>query len=93
MARRGWAGRCITGSAGGGRLGHAARRSRIAQRIEEQRELIALWGTEVNGIVEEGKEETRRSGFGQTLLDRGVLDVLLELFETPGLRSGARARG
>ena len=31
---------------------------RIAQRIEEQRELIALWGTEVNGvIVEEGMEE------------------------------------
>jgi hypothetical protein len=32
--------------------------SRIAQRIEEQRELVDLWGTEVNGIVaEEGKEE------------------------------------
>jgi hypothetical protein len=30
--------------------------SRIAQRIEEQRELIALWGTEVNGIVEEVKD-------------------------------------
>jgi hypothetical protein len=31
---------------------------RIAQRIEEQRDLIALWGSEVNGIVaEEGKEE------------------------------------
>jgi len=31
--------------------------ARIAQRIEEQRELIDLWGTEVNGIVEEVKEE------------------------------------
>ena len=32
--------------------------ARIAQRIEEQQELIALWGTEVNGIVvEEGTEE------------------------------------
>ena len=30
--------------------------SRIAQKIEEQRELIALWGTEVNGIVEEVKD-------------------------------------
>ena len=31
---------------------------RIAQRIEEQRELVDLWGTEVNGLVaEEGKEE------------------------------------
>ena len=31
---------------------------RIAQRIEEQQELMALWGTEVNGIVvEEGTEE------------------------------------
>ena len=30
----------------------------MAQRIEEQRELIALWGTEVDGIVvEEAKEE------------------------------------
>jgi hypothetical protein len=32
--------------------------ARIAQRIEEQRELVALWGTEVDGIVtEHGKEE------------------------------------
>ena len=32
--------------------------ARIAQRIEEQRELIALWGTEVDGVVvEEAKEE------------------------------------
>lgn len=30
--------------------------SKIAQRIEEQRELIDLWGTEVNGIVEEVKD-------------------------------------
>jgi hypothetical protein len=31
----------------------------IAQRIEEQRELIALWGTEVvdGVVVEEAKEE------------------------------------
>jgi hypothetical protein len=30
--------------------------ARIAQRIEEQRELTALWGTDVNGIVEEVKD-------------------------------------
>ena len=30
--------------------------ARIAKRIEEQGELIALWGTEVNGIVEEVKD-------------------------------------
>jgi hypothetical protein len=30
--------------------------SRISQRIEEQQELIALWGTEVNGIVDEVKD-------------------------------------
>jgi hypothetical protein len=30
--------------------------SKIAQRIEEQRELIDLWGTEVNGIVEEVRD-------------------------------------
>jgi hypothetical protein len=30
--------------------------ARIAKRIEEQQELIALWGTEVNGLVEEVKD-------------------------------------
>ena len=30
--------------------------SKIAPRIEEQRELIDLWGTEVNGIVEDVKD-------------------------------------
>ena len=30
--------------------------ARIAKRIEEQGELIDLWGTEVNGIVEEVKD-------------------------------------
>ena len=30
--------------------------ARIAQRIKEQQELIALWGTEVNGLVEEAKD-------------------------------------
>jgi hypothetical protein len=31
--------------------------ARIAQRIKEQQELIDLWGTEVNGIVDDGKAE------------------------------------
>lgn len=30
--------------------------ARIAQRIKEQQDLIALWGTEVNGLVEEAKD-------------------------------------
>jgi hypothetical protein len=30
--------------------------SRIARRTEEQQELIALWGSEVNGIVDDAKE-------------------------------------
>jgi hypothetical protein len=30
--------------------------ARIAQRIKEQQDLIALWGTKVNGLVEEAKD-------------------------------------
>src|SRR4051812_11687014 len=30
--------------------------ARIAQRIEEQRELTALWGTDVHGVVEEVRD-------------------------------------
>jgi len=30
--------------------------SRIARRVEEQQELVAHWGSEVNGIVEDAKD-------------------------------------
>ena len=46
--------------------------ARIAQRIEEQRELIALWGTEVNGIVGGGKEERSVPAFRFTCAYRSA---------------------